>query len=822
MRFDLDFGQSDQLFKQHTSAFRPTASVSEPATTRFSPDAREILRWVAISTIAMHGLAVLSETGPRHFSHLLGVSHVLHLLICAAMISVVRREPRLSSLTSWLAIPLMSLLFTISLVEYFRHASPVGGLELAVTCLGLVAVFRHCQSFMTVGLLGLAATVLYRQFWCGVPILDDATGYLAALIFSTGIYVVRTRQLHQQQAQEDRRSRERSQLEDALQHLRVSEVRLRTLSESVPIGIFEAGAGAHCRYTNSAWRAIAGMSLQESLTHEWFEFVHDDDREEVRLGWQRGLDELEGFSGIFRSQNSDGTTGWVQIRSNPVFSDEGTTHVGTIEDITERIHAEEALKQYADDLKRMKELEEQNSAHLASLVQELGKAKTHAEDAARAKSEFLANMSHEIRTPMTAILGYTELLLEQPDITAQAAESLQTVRRNADFLLEIINDILDLSKIEADKLTIESVRCSPIQIVNDTCALMRIRASDKGLRLVVQTSPDVPETVETDPTRLRQILLNLLGNAVKFTHVGDVQLRVEYVPDSQVHIQGEGTPTVQGGLRFSVCDTGIGMTEEQIGRLFQPFTQADTSTTRKYGGTGLGLTISRRLARMMNGDIEVTSQAGVGSVFSLHIDAVEPHFAVTKVDHQGLNDPLTTGQSGVNAPETPPVAPRAVSTEPLGCRILLAEDGPDNQKLISLILRKAGAEVTVVENGELACNAALAALDSAQPFDVILMDMQMPVLDGYRATMRLRSSGYWGPIVALTAHAMSSDREKCLAAGCSDYTTKPINKARLIELIREQLVAGKSVGSPGDDFADPISTIREPLVRELEEAFSRA
>ncbi|ADG67180.1 PAS sensor protein [Planctopirus limnophila DSM 3776] len=783
MRFDIDIGQANQLFRQHTSRVHSTVSPATPLESQFSSDAKQVLRWVAISTIAMHGLAVLSLQGTPHWTQIVTIAHCLHFVICLLMISLVRYEPKIPRLTGPLAIGLMSLLLTISLREYTEHESPVGGLELAVNCLALVAVFRNWKSFIACGLLGLGMTVAYRQLWCGISLQEDAVSYLAPIILSTGIYVIRIRQLHHQQREDDRRSRERSQLEDALQHLRVSEVRLRTLSESVPIGIFEAGAGANCRYTNSAWRAIAGMSLEESLTHEWFEFVHEDDREAVRIGWQRGLDELEGFSGIFRNKAPDGSTGWVQIRSNPVFSDEGTTHVGTIEDITERIHAEESLKRYAEDLKRLKEIEEQNSAHLARVVEELGKAKTQAEDAARTKSEFLANMSHEIRTPMTAILGYTELLLEQPDIAPHAADSLQTIRRNADFLLEIINDILDLSKIEADKLTIESVRCSPILIANDACALMRIRARDKGLKLVVQTASNVPEFVETDPTRLRQILLNLLGNAVKFTHVGNVQLRVEYVNPQGTQT---GNPDALGGLRFSVCDTGIGMTKEQIGRLFQPFTQADTSTTRKYGGTGLGLTISRRLARMMHGDIEVTSQVGVGSVFSLHIDAIKPQFSTPQF--HDLQQAAVESSSAVSTTSESPAPQSIATTAPLqNLRILLAEDGPDNQKLISLILRKAGAEVMVVENGELAFQQAMDAQRSASGFDVILMDMQMPVLDGYQASAKLRAAGYRAPIVALTAHAMSSDREKCLAAGCSDYTTKPINKVRLIQLILEQV-----------------------------------
>jgi CheY-like chemotaxis protein len=296
-------------------------------------------------------------------------------------------------------------------------------------------------------------------------------------------------------------------------------------------------------------------------------------------------------------------------------------------------------------------------------------------------------------------------------------------------------------------------------------SLMQVRADAKSLPFNSEFIGAVPETIESDPTRLKQILVNLVGNAIKFTETGGVRLITRFVDD------GPG-PTMQ----FDVLDTGIGMTEEQASKLFQAFIQANTSTSREFGGTGLGLSISKRLAEMLGGNITLQSELGKGSMFRVTV-ATGPLDGVKMLD-----DPTT---ASITQPET------AAATNPgsmeLRCRILLAEDGHDNQRLIGCLLRKAGAEVTVVENGKLATEEALAALDSSDPFDVILMDMQMPIMDGYEATGLLRQKGYTGPIIALTAHAMASDRKKCLDAGCDDYASKPIDRSKLIEIIASYL-----------------------------------
>ena len=344
-------------------------------------------------------------------------------------------------------------------------------------------------------------------------------------------------------------------------------------------------------------------------------------------------------------------------------------------------------------------------------------------------------------------------------------------------LLAVINDILDLSKIEAEKFQIEPTRCSPVQLVAEVVSLMRPQAAAKHLKLKTELSHPLPETVLTDPLRLRQVLVNLVGNAIKFTDHGEVRFAVRLNAD-------EGLL----GLCFDVTDTGIGMNEEQVGKLFKPFSQVDSSSTRKFGGTGLGLCISKRLAEALGGNIEVCSEPGKGSTFSVTIDP-------GPLD--GMYMTQDTQEALLDRPPTTTVAtPEKIA---LHGRILLAEDGLDNQQLITLLLRKAGAEVTAVENGQLAAEAALAARESGEPFDVILMDMQMPVMDGYEATRQLRKRSYTAAIVALTAHAMAKDCQKCLAAGCDDYLPKPFQHRALLEMVAKHITA-----RTGD----------EPLVRD--------
>ncbi len=411
---------------------------------------------------------------------------------------------------------------------------------------------------------------------------------------------------------------------------------------------------------------------------------------------------------------------------------------------------------------------ERQAVELAALARDRDAARRAAQEASRLKSEFLANMSHEIRTPMSALVGYTELLGDADLTPGERAECLAVVRRNGEHLMTIVNDVLDLSKIEAGRMTIERIRCSPFALVDEVAALLRPRAAQEGLAFEVGYGGPLPQTIETDPTRLRQILLNLLGNAIKFTPTGSVRLVVGLA-------DGDAASRC---LRFDVVDTGIGMSAEQQARLFAPFSQADASTTRRFGGTGLGLAISKRLAGMLGGDLEVRSVPGAGSTFTLTLDA------------GSLTDLPLLDQPPEASPAAPGPGSAADQTVSLRGRVLVAEDSLDARRLIARHLRAAGAEVEIAEDGVRACELALGAAGAGAAYDLIIMDMQMPRLDGYAAAARLRAAGYRGAIVALTAHALEGEREKCLRAGCDAFATKPMLRRGLIEIARAYLAPG--------------------------------
>jgi len=545
---------------------------------------------------------------------------------------------------------------------------------------------------------------------CASPILDDA-GILAGVVLVFHDISSRV---------------------EAEQGLKVSEIRYRRLFEAAHDGIMILDAvTAKVLDVNPFMAGLLGYPREHFLGKELWEIGVFQDAEMSK----KAMATLQRLGRIryedLPLQHKDGSHIPVEFVSNVYREGRHNVIQCNIRDITER--------------KR--------------LARDLANATREAETANRSKSEFLANMSHEIRTPMGAILGFADMLLHRSPEECTQAGCVQIIQRNSLHLLELINEILDLSKVEAGQLKVERIPCDLRVLLSEIISLMRPRAAEKGLAFGVTFQGRIPHVIQTDPLRLRQILVNLVGNAVKFTQSGRIDLRVTD--------EGDGGPNIV--LRIDVSDTGIGMSKELVGRLFIPFTQGDASITRKFGGTGLGLTISRQLANLLNGDVTAISQPGIGSTFTMRVDG-GPSAGVERLE--GLTESTLPT----------PADPHEQADIQLHGRILLVEDGADNQRLLRMQLCDAGATVASAMDGRIAVDLA-----TTQTFDLILMDMQMPVMDGYAATIELRSRGLATPIIALTAYAMAEDRDKCLAAGCTGYLSKPVEEDKLLRTVREHL-----------------------------------
>ncbi|MBN1911790.1 MAG: response regulator [Pirellulales bacterium] len=587
----------------------------------------------------------------------------------------------------------------------------------------------------------------------------------------TDLVGTRTRELQQTNRRLNMEISERRAVTDALLK---SEDKYRNLVERANDGIVIIQDNL-IRYANPSLATMLGVPIDEAINRPFLDFIPENERPKILEHYEKRMAGEE-VPAVYESAllHRSGRPIAVEVNAGLATHDGRRADLIVFRDITARKKTAEGLRE----------------------------AKEAAEAASRSKSEFLANMSHEIRTPMTAILGYIDLLVEGcppecPKRTDQIESHVQTISRNASYLLQIINDILDLSKIETGKLEVEQLKTSPFDLLDEVQELMQVRADEKKIPLLFEQEGPLPETIQTDPTRLRQILVNLVGNAIKFTKEGRVRVVSRFVheesdekqtPDDKKTPDDKQAPGADY-LEIDVLDTGIGMNARQVKHLFEPFTQADTSTTRRFGGTGLGLAISKNLAERLGGSITVQSKQGKGSRFRVRI-ATGPLGGVKMCLHRQRDKEASCPAHQTTAPPDNSDPPK------LAGRILLAEDGPDNQRLIRLILTKAGADVTLAENGRVAVERAITAAQAGKPFDLIFMDMQMPVMDGYAATASLRGQGYAGPIVALTAHAMASDRDRCMEAGCDDYATKPIDRQALLATAAHFLAQSPATSSP--------------------------
>tara|TARA_R110002049_G_scaffold4601_5_gene32190 strand:+ start:267724 stop:269754 length:2031 start_codon:yes stop_codon:yes gene_type:complete len=537
------------------------------------------------------------------------------------------------------------------------------------------------------------------------------------------------------------RLRDRQRQYDVRDFVREKETASRRAAEDarrVKLALRAGGMGAwewseDAMYWSPKMHEIFGITKDTVPSSDaLLDCILDDDRDELIKNWRTAKETGALFQHKFRIKHPKRGVRWIASIGEPVHPKSAKTirYAGLCWDITEQQLATQQIEQ----------------------------ARHQAEVANQAKSEFLANMSHEIRTPMTAILGYIDVIAEEIE-NANLLSHLETIRRNGKFLVDIINDILDLSKIEAGKFNLSKEAFSPFQLIEDVRSIMSVRAHESGIALNVQYDGPIPEKIRSDPKRLKQVLVNLVGNAIKFTNQGEVRVVIRY----------DESEDRSRRMQMKVIDTGIGMTQRQIDRLFQPFSQADSSVSRTFGGTGLGLAISQRLAAMLGGQIDVESEPGKGSAFTVMIDP------------GNVRDVPLISDSDVRLLSEADRADGAKGK--LDCRVLVVDDRRDIRFLSKRILTGVGATVSEAEDGQDAVEQVQTMLHEDRCVDLILLDMQMPRLDGYRTAEQLRRLGYTGPIIALTADAMQGDMNKCLEAGCNDYLSKPIDSGRLVQLV---------------------------------------
>ena len=508
--------------------------------------------------------------------------------------------------------------------------------------------------------------------------------------------------------------------------LKESEELFRTLSAAAPVGIFMDDGHGNCLYVNERWTEMTGMSAAEAMGKGWLAVTHPDDREHVIKEWLATTEARKLFNCSYRYVANTGKVVRVDViaRAISATGDGSRGYIGVVQDITEKYEAAERLRE----------------------------AKDAAEAASRAKSEFLANMSHEIRTPMNGIIGMTELTLDT-QLTAEQRDYLTMVKSSADALLGIINDILDFSKIEAGRLELECAPFSLLDCIEDALHPLAARAQQKGLELTWAIEGDIPDLILGDSTRIRQVLINLAGNAIKFTKEGYVSVKAERHPDN--------CPTA--AIRFSVTDTGVGIAPDKHKRIFEAFSQADTSTTREFGGTGLGLSISARLVKLMGGDITLNSIPGKGSEFSF-----TAHFDPAPADQSlvaGRLDPDLTGKS-----------------------VLVADDNHVNRELLAGLLPKWGLLPVLASDGFEALATFADSVAQGRQFPLVLLDRNMPRMDGYEVAERLlRASTKPPPVILIMSSSSSPDAERLKRGIIFRHLAKPLRRAALLAAIRQAL-----------------------------------